>query len=212
MTETEIGFSLASPVTTLAGPCDFEEEIRRSRFLARAAPAHGPDEALAFMNAVRDREATHNCWAYRVGDAYRFSDDGEPGGTAGRPILAAIEGQGVDHAVVVVTRWFGGVKLGAGGLARAYGGAAAKCLRAAAKRELRPLLRARLEVAFSDASPFYSLLDRHDVRRLGDEEYTENGVAWDLGVEPGALDALRRVVADVTRGAGCLIILEDDTE
>ena len=205
-----IELSLAAPVTTLAGPSDLEEEIRRSRFLARAAPAHGPDEALAFVDAVRDRDATHNCWAYRVGDAYRFTDDGEPGGTAGRPILAAIEGQGLDHVVVVVTRWFGGVNLGAGGLARAYGGAAAKCLRAASKLALRPLLRARLEASFSDASRLFSVLDRHGVRRLGEEEYTEDGVVWDLGVEPDAVDPLRNSVAGVTRGAGRLIITEDE--
>ena len=201
-----IEFSLSTPITTLAGPCDFEEDIRKSRFLARGAPVHAAEEALAFLDAVRVADATHNCWAYRIGDAYRFSDDGEPGGTAGRPILAALEGQGVDHAVVVVTRWYGGIKLGAGGLARAYGGAAAKCLRAAPKSELRPMVRARLEVAFSDASPFYSLLDRPGVRRLGDGEYTEDGVVWALGIEPGAADALRRIVADVTRGAGRLII------
>jgi putative IMPACT (imprinted ancient) family translation regulator len=205
-----IEFSLSHPIITLAGPCDLEEDIRKSRFLARGAPVHSPEEALGYLAAVRVSDATHNCWAYRIGDAYRFSDDGEPGGTAGRPILAALEGQGVDHAVVVVTRWYGGIKLGAGGLARAYGGCAAKCLRAAAKRELRPLVHARLEVAFADASPFYTLLDRPGVRRLGDGEYTEDGVVWALGIEPGVEDALRRAVADVTRGAGRLIIDDRD--
>ena len=203
-----IEFSLTAPITTLAGPCDFEEVIRKSRFLAQAVPVHAPDEAIAFLDRARIIDANHNCWAYRIGDAYRFSDDGEPGGTAGRPILAALEGQGVDHAVVVVARWFGGVKLGAGGLVRAYGGAASKCLRAAAKVELRPMVRARLEVGFGDASPFYTILDRPDVRRLGDEEYTEHGVAWSLGVDPDAAVALRRIVADVTRGAGRLMIEE----
>jgi hypothetical protein len=76
-------------------------------------------------------DATHNCWAWRIGGDYRSSDDGEPAGTAGRPILAAIDGQGFDRVMVVVTRWFGGIKLGAGGLVRAYGGAAAECLRTA---------------------------------------------------------------------------------
>jgi len=201
-----IEFTLSKPITTLAGPCDFEEDIRKSRFLARGTVVHAPEEALAFLEKIRIVDATHNCWAYRIGDAYRFSDDGEPGGTAGRPILAALEGQGVDHVVVVVTRWYGGVKLGAGGLARAYGGTAAKCLRAAAKTELRPLIHARLEVSFSDASPFYTLLDRPGVRRLGEGEYTEDGVVWALGIEPGVVEGLRRTVADVTRGAGRLII------
>ena len=78
---------------------------------------------------ARYPDATHHCWAYRIGPAYRFGDDGEPGGTAGAPILRAIEGQGVDRVMVVVVRFYGGVKLGTGGLARAYGGTAAECLR-----------------------------------------------------------------------------------
>src|SRR3546814_18000784 len=89
-----------------------------------------PDPTL--FRSVPD--ATHNCWAWRIGDDYRSNDDGEPAGTAGRPILAAIDGQGMDRVVVVVTRWFGGIKLGAGGLVRAYGGTAAECLRRAVGR------------------------------------------------------------------------------
>ena len=104
---------------TLAGPATFELEAKRSRFLARAAPVESPEAALAFLHEVADPQATHNCWAYRIGADYRSSDDGEPGGSAGRPILAAIEGQGVDQVMVVVTRWYGGIKLGAGGLVRA---------------------------------------------------------------------------------------------
>ncbi len=88
------------------------------------------------MQQISNTTATHNCWAYRIGQDYRFNDDGEPGGTAGRPILQAIEGQGVDRVVVVVTRWYGGIKLGAGGLARAYGGTAAECLRLAERTPL----------------------------------------------------------------------------
>ena len=74
---------------------------------------------MRFFAANSDPEATHNCWAYKIGQEYRFNDDGEPGGTAGRPILQAIEGQGMDRVAVLVVRWFGGVKLGAGGLVRA---------------------------------------------------------------------------------------------
>ena len=121
---------------TLAGPATFELEAKRSRFLARAAPVESPEAALAFLHEVADPQATHNCWAYRIGADYRSSDDGEPGGSAGRPILAAIEGQGVDQVMVVVTRWYGGTNLGVGGLVRAYGGAAAECRRPAPRRPL----------------------------------------------------------------------------
>ncbi len=110
---------MSDALLALAGRCRHEQEIKKSRFLAQAAPVDTPEQALAFVQAMSDPAATHNCWAYRIGQAYRFNDDGEPGGTAGRPILQAIEGQGIDCAVVVVTRWYGGIKLGAGGLARA---------------------------------------------------------------------------------------------
>ena len=89
-------------------------EVKHSRFLAHAAPVDSAAAALHFIAEVSDRDATHNCWAWRIGQDYRSSDDGEPAGTAGRPILAAIDGQGFDRAVVVVTRWYGGIKLGAG--------------------------------------------------------------------------------------------------
>ena len=121
---------------TLATAATHVLEVKHSRFIAQAAPATSPEAALAFLAQVADPEATHNCWAYRIGAEYRSSDDGEPSGTAGRPILAAIEGQGYDQVVAVVTRWYGGIKLGAGGLVRAYGGAAAECLRSAERRAL----------------------------------------------------------------------------
>ena len=104
---------------TLPHAVRHEIEVKHSRFLAIAGPATTPEAALAFIAAVGTADATHNCWAYRIGGLYRSSDDGEPAGTAGRPILAAIDGQGFDQVAVVVTRWYGGIKLGAGGLGRA---------------------------------------------------------------------------------------------
>ena len=100
----------------LAAPATLRQEVKKSIFVANAANIAVPDAALDFVAAVSDRGATHNCWAYRIGQQYRFNDDGEPGGTAGRPILQAIDGQLMDRTVVVVTRWYGGIKLGAGGL------------------------------------------------------------------------------------------------
>src|SRR5699024_6278844 len=108
----------------LIEPVTHEAEIKKSRFIARAAPVDDEAAALAFIERVIDPAANQNCWARLIGDSYRFDDAGEPGGTAGRPILQAIENQGYDRTVVVVTRFFGGIKLGTGGLARAYGGTA----------------------------------------------------------------------------------------
>src|SRR5690606_35762264 len=127
---------MAAMLDTLAAPASHELEIKHSRFIAHAAPIGNATDALTFVDAVSVADATHNCWAYRHGNEYRSSDDGEPSGTAGRPILAAIDGQGYDRVVVVVTRWYGGIKLGAGGLVRAYGGTAAECLRLAQRNPL----------------------------------------------------------------------------
>ena len=131
---------LPPPFTTLAAPHRFDAVIENSEFLAFAERADSPEQALAQLAALRGRypEATHHCWAYRIGGAYRFNDDGEPGGTAGAPILRAIEGQGVDHVMVIVVRFYGGVKLGTGGLVRAYSGTAARS-RIASRRFSRAL-------------------------------------------------------------------------
>lgn len=107
---------------TLQASHRYELEVKRSRFVAHAVPLPSPEAAPVLLQTLQDLQAAHNCWAYKVGAQYRFSDDGEPAGTAGRPILSAIEAQHLDRVMVVVTRYFGGIKLGVGGLVRAYGG------------------------------------------------------------------------------------------
>ena len=89
---------------TLAGSSSIEIEIKRSRFLAHTTRVDSLADTLAFFESVADTSATHNCWAWRLDHQYRFNDDGEPASTAGKPILSAIEGKGLDHAMVVVTR------------------------------------------------------------------------------------------------------------
>ena len=147
---------------TLAAPVRLARDVKHSRFLALAAPVASAEAALGFLQDVADADATHNCWAYRIGDAYRSSDDGEPAGTAGRPILAAIDGQGFDRVMVVVTRWFGGVKLGAGGLVRAYGGTAAEALRTAQRRELVAEAEVVLACGFEDIAGVHAALAAFD--------------------------------------------------
>lgn len=121
---------------TLLTTVSFDESIQKSRFLARAWPIESVEDAQAHIADCAQEVASHHCWAWRLGQNYRFHDAAEPAGTAGRPILQAIEGQGFDRVVVVVSRWFGGIKLGAGGLVRAYGGCAAECLRRAERKPL----------------------------------------------------------------------------
>jgi len=187
-------------ILTLAGEATFELEEKRSRFLVHACAVDSPAEAMSRLSALSDPDATHNCWAYRIGGQYRFSDDGEPGGTAGRPILAAIEGQGVDHVLVVVTRHFGGIKLGAGGLVRAYGGAAAACLRGADQVERWPTVRLGVAVSFTDVSAIGALLARTpDLARLA-EEYTADGAVFTVRIEQRHLADFERRLSDATRG------------
>lgn len=186
---------------TLAAAHRLEQELKKSRFIAIAAPAASRDEALAFVEAVRQPDATHNCWAYRIGQEYRFSDDGEPGGTAGQPILRAIDGQGLDHVVVVVTRYFGGVKLGAGGLVRAYGGTAAGCLREAPRLVVRPMVTVMLVAPFEAVGAVYPVLSQHGATKKA-ERYTDAGFELEVELEQDRLAGFEQAVRDATRGRG----------
>lgn len=183
---------------TLATPASLEVEVKHSRFIAHAAPAATPEAALAFLHAVADAAATHNCWAYRIGAEYRSSDDSEPAGTAGRPILAAIEGQGYDQVMVVVTRWFGGIKLGAGGLVRAYGGAAAECLRRGERRALVEMRELRLHCGFHDLGSVHQAMTAHAAEKQA-EDFDSHGAWLRLRLPADGVDALKIRLRDATR-------------
>jgi uncharacterized YigZ family protein len=188
----------------LAAVAEHLLEVRKSRFLARAAPVEDPAAALAFLDAVADRDATHNCWAYRIGAQYRSSDDGEPGGTAGRPILAAIDGSGIDGVMVVVSRWFGGIRLGAGGLVRAYGGVAAECLRRATRIERVATVELELRCAFALSGAVHGLLDSFAALKL-DERFDVDGSVLSLRVPADRIDGLEQALRDASRGSARLL-------
>ncbi len=183
---------------TLATPATHAIDIKHSRFIAHAAPVDSPQAALEFLSAVADADATHNCWAYRIGAEYRSSDDGEPAGTAGRPILAAIEGQACDRVMVVVTRWYGGIKLGAGGLVRAYGGAAAECLRQAERRPLVAMQALIVHCGFDDLGSVHAALVAHGAEKE-QERFTETGATLHLRLPSSHVDALKTQLRDATR-------------
>ncbi|APC16032.1 thymidylate synthase [Pseudomonas frederiksbergensis] len=184
---------------TLAGLCEYREEIRKSRFIALAAPITSAAEAQTFIEQHSDLNASHNCWAWKLADQYRSNDDGEPGGTAGRPILAAIEAQDCDQVAVVVIRWYGGIQLGTGGLARAYGGSANKCLQGAERIPLISRVPIRCACSFSELA-----LVNLRVAELGglvvEETFTSNGVELKLAVGETQIDTLQRQLADLSRG------------
>lgn len=184
---------------TLQGRARLQQEIRKSRFLAQAAPIEDAEAALAFIGEVSERDATHNCWAYRCDGQYRFNDDGEPGGSAGRPILQAIDGQGLDHVAVVVTRWFGGIKLGVGGLVRAYGGCAAECLRLAPRVARIAQAVLRVECDFALAPLLHARLREFGARKLG-ETHTAQGLSLDFELPQTKIEAFTHFVREASRG------------
>ena len=127
--------------------------ISKSRFIGHAAPAETEEAALAFLQRIRQeyRDASHNCYAYVIGQnagIMRYSDDGEPGGTAGMPMLEVIRTRGVTNVCVVATRYFGGILLGAGGLVRAYGHACSLALNAAQVAVMEKSQRWWVEIAY----------------------------------------------------------------
>lgn len=187
-------------ITTVTGAATVElDPIKGSRFIGDAAPAADERAALGFVATVREREpgATHHCWAYRLADGRaRSSDDGEPGGTAGPPILQRIEGQGLHDVVVVVTRHYGGTKLGTGGLIRAYGAAAAAVLEALPTRTRPVLATFRVRHAYGVSSPVDGAIAGADGRTL----------AADYGV-----DVVRRVAVPVDRAAAFVAAVTDAT-
>ena len=184
---------------TLAEPCRLETDARKSRFLAQAAPVPDPDAAAVWIASVSVAAATHNCWAFRVGQTYRTSDDGEPAGTAGRPILAAIDGQDMDQVAVVVTRWFGGIKLGAGGLVRAYGGAAAQCLQRGERLAIVPTRRLELACAFALESAVRGLVEDSGGSILS-QSYLAQGMVLTVEVPESGVAVVVERVRDLSRG------------
>lgn len=193
---------------TLIGRYSYQEEIKKSRFLAFADSVQSPADALHFFARHSAADASHNCWAYCIGQAYRFNDDGEPGGTAGRPILQAIERQKCDQVAVLVIRWFGGVKLGTGGLARAYSGVTAQCLRQAPRRPLIDEIRVQCHCPFADLARVQSQLARHQAR-IQSEQFDGDGVCWQLAVPRSRAAALAGLFADLTRARGQWLECDD---
>ncbi len=192
-----------------------EESILRSRFITTAAHAPDADGAHAFVQKVREEfpEATHNCWAFVAGPPAStthigMSDDGEPGGTAGRPMLTALLHGGVGEIVAVCTRYYGGVKLGTGGLSRAYSGGVKLVLETLPTEEKVERVWAAVTVGYAEVDGLQRLVEELEIV-LESEEYGAD-VLYSLGVPVPVLEALRRRVADLTRGTGRVVTGVDD--
>ena len=182
---------------TIAGQRETELKIIGSRFLSYALPVQDGEEFMAFLEELRREHynATHHCFGYRIGhaqDDFRYSDDGEPSGTAGKRILGAIDRRELTNVGIVVVRYFGGTKLGVGGLARAYTDSADSVLETCAIERRYLTRRLTLQFPYDMTSQVHHVLEMHgidvDARRY--EEDTE----YDIDVRLSLCD---RVIADL---------------
>jgi putative IMPACT (imprinted ancient) family translation regulator len=197
--------AVAQGYWTLGAPVlEAELVVKKSRFIASCWPVKTPAEAAALIESATDASASHNCWAFSVAGAARSSDDGEPGGTAGKPILNAIEADGLDGVALLVVRHFGGVKLGAGPLTRAYGEAARMAVRAAPKEFVRAMAALRVCAPATDVGLVYGVLQRLGATATGEPEFEtgEGGGELVLAVSVAAdgVRALESGLRDATSG------------
>ncbi len=188
---------------TIAGSSEALLKIEGSRFIAEAHPAYSVEEAEERLLAARKKyfDATHHCYAYAIGEeraVFRYSDDGEPSGTAGVKIFSALQAKDISDAILIVTRYFGGTKLGVGGLGRAYHDAAAAVL-AAARPVLRlPVQRLTARVEYTYVTPVMGLTQRFEAF-IDATEYAEK-VTFTLFVPLAAVEHFTRQLTDLTNG------------
>ena len=183
-----------------------EAEIveKKSRFIATVRPVKTEEEAKAFIEEMKKKywNATHNVFAYQIGERnelQRFSDDGEPQGTAGMPVLSVLKGEDIKDTAIVVTRYFGGTLLGTGGLVRAYGHSA--------KEGLLLYRKYSVLAAYSDSGKVqYEILQ--DGHELFDTIYTEQ-VEFIVLVETDAADSFEKKMTEIFRGAQPFTLLEE---
>ena len=192
---------------TIASLVSFEEEIKKSRFQAFATPVESEQDVKDFLEVYRDTTTTHQCWAWKIGHNVRFNDDGEPSGTAGRPILATIEGNELTNVLVLVNRWYGGIKLGTGGLVRAYGGCAGQCLILAEKIELIEKKKVSFRCNFSEWAIFQYELNQQQIDYQ--EDYTAEGVEIIAQMQKHQIEPFALKIQDVSRGREALKIIDE---
>lgn len=188
------------PTYTLASTVSAELEIRKSRFIGLAIPVADRDAAMIELRRLRDEHptATHVCWALLAGGQSGMSDDGEPSGTAGRPILEVLRHHDLDGVLAAVVRYYGGVKLGAGGLVRAYTDAIASTLQNAPRIERVAQARLMVEVGYPDETHVRHWIEQAQ-HTLVDSRYTMT-VRLTIQMPVTAVDAARDALRDLTQG------------
>lgn len=190
-----------STLNTLCGLSRYRHEAKNSKFDAVVGSVTSSKAAMAFIKENSNSKVNHNCWAYRLRDGYcRYSDDGEPGGTAGKLILDALEKGKVHDTVCVVTRFYGGVKLGTGGLQRAYRAAAAGAVEDATLREIHLMSHVAVRVLPAQLGLFYKgvgMMDQALVEKLQEDTSPEGEQLITLRLSAKNLLVLERECADL---------------
>lgn len=193
-------------VYLLTEPVEFEETIKKSRFLTQVVVLASTSQATELMAKLFTHGASHNCWAWKVGDVSRFNDDGEPGGTAGRPMLAAIENHCFDQVLAVCTRWYGGIQLGTGGLARAYANGVNECLKNAAKELYIPRQRLQGHCPYSDVGQLQASFAAMNVL-VEAQTFDESGCLFTLSVPVEQVAACQYLLQQLTSGQQRFVLL-----
>ena len=180
-----------------------QEEIKKSRFICHVKRVYSEEEARAFIAAIKKEhyKATHNCSTFIIGgksDIKRTSDDGEPSGTAGVPMLGVLEKHGLTNLCVVVTRYFGGIKLGAGGLIRAYAGSVALAIKEIGLVEIKEQAGLRLQLSYSQYQDFTNFLKAENLAEY-DTEFTDT-VSTLLFVDKGERELLKDKLTEFFKG------------
>jgi uncharacterized YigZ family protein len=188
---------------TIAGTATGEYEEKKSRFLAAAAFAESEEDALAFLESVRaaNRTARHNVYAYRLREANRerYSDDGEPAKTAGTPVLEVLQHSGLQNIILVVTRYFGGILLGTGGLVRAYTAAASDALRHAEIVTVRSVVRIGVTVDYALYEQAARLIDAAGAKQAAPQFAERVRLSWTMPA--GTQEMLLAQLGELTRGS-----------
>lgn len=179
-----------------------EKEFKNSVFIGHVAPIRNEEDAKAFVNSVKERysDANHNVSAYLIRNGStlvaKYDDDGEPAGSSGKPVFKVLELKELTGVAVVVTRYFGGIKLGFGGLSRAYREAAVAAIEEAGIIEVHETLTLKVEVSYSDLQPVKKLVEEFGC--LLDESYTDI-VKMSVEIRKGTEEAFISRIADLTR-------------
>lgn len=179
-------------------------EVKKSRFIGRIIPVESKSEAEETLKSVKKSfsDAIHNCWAYRIGAGdgaiFRFSDEGEPSGTAGKPILESLEERNISNALLVVTRYFGGVKLGMGGLSRAYRECARAVIAGARLKEMVEMVKFKMHFLYSFEPQLRSRV--YELKGCVNRSFYSQNVLWEVEIPKSCSDNFCGEALEICRG------------